>query len=718
MNQKLRTARSSIVILFALLCIVCLSLSLILSANFAAYAAESATTSESLKGKNDMGEYLWLYYYADNSEFEPKPLMNGAGLAYLDYLAGSDDIGMCYGAEEVNYFAPYCGHAISIKLNPAYHIDNDTTLGDKYNLDTATYSGNNGLVGQEGKSLLRTTTVTATDKGDGESLTITKEWKISTLCNTLVDAGAGYITNRAYAQNADMRLLRPTLGNTVVYDFVPDAGTPIRFAVKYDTLNGESYFDVSEDYEVYEVSFDLGVDTDLIADAGGILNHVVRSLSAGTYTLKVVALEVPASENYGIKFASGIYEYKFEVTPQDIGTSFSLFTCNVKGENPTYTGDSSWIPSVELKIGKMTMVQGTDFRVNASSNEVGPVDLIIEGIGNLSGSHTITNALRIIPTQNSWKELPSINPWSYGYYDRQINSIVAMPEHLDNVNDILFRVVDADGNEIDGLNNIHYIVEIDETTNEENWLVSTAVAEKLAQLHVGHYRLMVSVYGYNVGDMTEKRNYQPLEERGVDFYITKGYNSWNEGDLPTIDSWVQGKLASTDGLISASARFGEVELLIYDSKTDKPIYSNMQRYAGTEISDINLLKKLKAGTYSLTAVVEGTDDYTGLNSTIFFKVTPNRLPTWAVILIVAGSLGVVALVFSILHQKGVLQMLTGKVIISMRTRANVDATLAAIRAAKVAREAEASIAAAKAREAEEAAKAEKEASDKASKEDK
>ena len=76
-------------------------------------------------------------------------------------------------------------------------------------------------------------------------------------------------------------------------------------------------------------------------------------------------------------------------------------------------------------------------------------------------------------------------------------------------------------------------------------------------------------------------------------------------------------------------------------------------------------------------------------------------------IIVLVALGIVALVFAILHQKGVLQMLTGKVILAMRTRANVDATIAAVRAAKVARDAEASIAAAKAREAEEANNAQK-----------
>ncbi len=132
-------------------------------------------------------------------------------------------------------------------------------------------------------------------------------------------------------------------------------------------------------------------------------------------------------------------------------------------------------------------------------------------------------------------------------------------------------------------------------------------------------------------------------------------------------------------------------------------------YAGRDdvngIGELDILKTLKAGRYTLTAEVRGTKDYTPLSTTIFFDVTPNRLPTWAVILIVAGSLAAVAIVFTVLHQKGVLQMLTGKVIVAMRTRANVDATLAAIRANKMARDAEISIAAAKAREAQEASTA-------------
>ena len=68
------------------------------------------------------------------------------------------------------------------------------------------------------------------------------------------------------------------------------------------------------------------------------------------------------------------------------------------------------------------------------------------------------------------------------------------------------------------------------------------------------------------------------------------------------------------------------------------------------------------------------------------------LPWWAVVLIVAGALGVVAAVFFILHQKGVLQMLTGRFVIAMRARATVDATIAAVRANKVAAEAKKSVA--------------------------
>ena len=65
MNQKLHTARSGIVILIALLCIVCLSLSLAFSAHFAAYAADE-DVSEVVDA--EIGMWLVSYRIADTND--------------------------------------------------------------------------------------------------------------------------------------------------------------------------------------------------------------------------------------------------------------------------------------------------------------------------------------------------------------------------------------------------------------------------------------------------------------------------------------------------------------------------------------------------------------------------------------------------------------------------------------------------------------------------
>lgn len=55
---------------------------------------------------------------------------------------------------------------------------------------------------------------------------------------------------------------------------------------------------------------------------------------------------------------------------------------------------------------------------------------------------------------------------------------------------------------------------------------------------------------------------------------------------------------------------------------------------------------------------------------------------WGVIVVVIGCLLVVAVVIFILWKRGVIQFLTGKAALAMRTRASIDATIASVRAAK------------------------------------
>lgn len=736
MNQKLRTARSGIVILFAVLCIVCLSLSLVFSAHFAAYAEEAETPT--LNDENG----LWLVHYEGNAEGERLWDGNHDGkyITYLDSVSAEDgSLIVKKGTDDdKDCFAPYRATALTLKLNPDYEI-NGTKLSSLYKLDAADYTDNVGG-GEEhlDKSINMHTSVTAKAiDGVSDDFEAAKDWTIAVLCNEVVDAPKDYIGNggnRGFATSANYTLLKPAMGNTVVYDVQSASGDGFIVAVQFDENGSESYWEVARlsdgGLSVSNNEFEYDVEA-LQNENISLINYLIRGLDAKVaegdikaYTLTITALDVPA-EVGEIRYAQSSVKYDFNVTPQGLGnddandhTFENHFTFTKENSSVYYTDGSAWISEVGFKLflkdSSVPLVEGKDYIITSQSNNVGPAELRITGQGNLSGWHTINGQVNIIPARNSWDKVPNIIGWTYGTYKAGNNLIVATPKFLDDPNDISFRIVrlvEKNGliveEAIEDLSNIHYFIENGTT----NGIVTDDVIKVLETLDAGNYRLYASVYGAS-GSNTDRNYLEFVDNQGVDFTIFTGNNTWKAGEEPTIlnGGWIEGKLTSTDGLINAASTLGKDEdtiLIIYrlgeNGKKDQPIYSNRDEDKGADnvSNDINVLKGLKAGRYYLLAEVEGTNNYTGLRTRVLFTVAPNNLPIWAVVLIVAGSLGLVALVFGILHQKGVLQMLTGKVIISMRTRANVDATLAAIRAAKVAREAEASIAAAKAREAEE-----------------
>ena len=112
-------------------------------------------------------------------------------------------------------------------------------------------------------------------------------------------------------------------------------------------------------------------------------------------------------------------------------------------------------------------------------------------------------------------------------------------------------------------------------------------------------------------------------------------------------------------------------------------------------NSIDELASAPVGNYILT--VEIADDvkgnFKGISDFLQFRIFEKPgLPWWVTVIIVAGALGAAALVMYILHQKGVLQLLTGRIVVAMRTKATVDATIAAIRANKVAENARKTVA--------------------------
>ena len=744
MNQKLRTARYGIAILLAVLCIVCLSLSLAFSAQFAAFAAGE---TEAWAPKDAEGNDLWLIHYTVNEtdgegNVTEKKMSEGlwSGLhgennEPIKYLAFDDETnsfvlrkGTNAKAEEY-FYSPYRATALTIALNGDYKlaVNGETkALSELYDLENADYNNATVYGGANGSEPVNTSVTAASLTGE-DALTLNKQWMVATLCNDIKGGiPANYLGlvggSRGFATKANVELLAPEKGNAVIYDFISE-GTNKAIAV-VRTGDGYSYYHAPLAGEnVYDINYDVSWDftsEDAVADVNYI-NYTLRRLDAGDYTLRIVAMSPSAQDsNYkagDIYYASSSQTIAFSVTPQPIdGDSFLKTFGSVPVPMPntvTYTGSNEWLNNLDfdLRIDGLKMEKGKDYIIEATSYDVGFVDLLIIGQGNLKNTYTLTNAMQITPAINDWDILPSITPWSYGDYDKTINKIVGLPKFplvvtADNISDITFRIVLLGANgvetEVEGLGDIHFLL----PDESGEYLVSDEIAAKLAALNVGSYRLYASVYGVTGGTSITSldRDYYQLEERFVNFNITKNQNSWGANSVPTIVSWTAGKYNPEVNVITATDRFGNEAILIIRDGEGEIVYSNDPKYADQPFSKLDVLKKFKAGYYTLEAKVKGTENYEDLDTLIAFTIARNGLPTWAVILIVVGALSVVALTFGLLHQKGVLQMLTGKVIISMRTRANVDATLAAIRAAKMARDAEASIAAAKAREAEEAAK--------------
>ncbi len=166
-------------------------------------------------------------------------------------------------------------------------------------------------------------------------------------------------------------------------------------------------------------------------------------------------------------------------------------------------------------------------------------------------------------------------------------------------------------------------------------------------------------------------------------------------DAIKVQTWVQGKFNIEENLPTATTRWGEAHIVVTDLDKNEVYYDSA--------TGVNMLGGLNVGKYMITVTVGETEDYMALSDFLIFEVFEKPgLPWWAILLIVIGSLGVVAAVLYILHEKGILQMLTGKAIIAMRTKATVDATIAAVRANKIAEAAKRSLAEAEAREKAEA----------------
>ena len=678
MKLKLRTS-SSIVILLAILGIVCLSLGMFFATFNVSFAedgdeaTEPETNPTTLADYDSDGNALWLVSY-DGATAEP--LKDGDGFKYLYPADSGDGVKVNTSlASEKNAYAFFKGDEskyYTVSLNPDYKVTSSETLADAYSLNTANYV-NASDKGEEAMSLDVNTSVTIVNALDTDStLTLTKKWTIATLINEIT--GNSIIDNGNYAfgstfSNATLAIARH--GNSVVYSI--NGARNITFTA----VNNNGTF-------TYLDENGKDIDTSDVPSNSTYLREQLRTLRVGSYTLTITST---SEMDEGVYYASRVETCNFTVASVSLvdGDALANGFAYVlpEGASVVYSGAANNTPDITLTYNGVLLERDLDYTLTSENvNVCDNAKLTIVGVGSIEGSFQIEETFSISKAVNAWQEIPNIFRWQYGSFNKQINLIKGVPTLLDNAEDLYFSILTDNGDLYKGLE----VIRLD----SEGQIIDEqgAIVALLNDLQVGFYRLRATVVGND--------NYSELSDE-ISFQVFKGVNSWDAGETPTIQTWIKGKYDPSVNVINAKAKFGETQIVIRNVETNEVVYAT--DIHGKVITDE--LASAKVGKYLLTASVAKTDNYDALTQTIEFEVFRNGLPVWAVVLIVVGSLGIVAIVFVILHEKGVLQMLTGKVIIAMRTRANVDATIAAVRANRIAREAEASIAAAKAREAEE-----------------
>lgn len=261
---------------------------------------------------------------------------------------------------------------------------------------------------------------------------------------------------------------------------------------------------------------------------------------------------------------------------------------------------------------------------------------------------------------NSWRTTPSIMQWSYKNFNKDKNTLRAEALIHTQEKHVIFTVTtDADGKK-----------NVCESFYVTNGKVDDIVGDVLNGLTSGTYYLWAEV--------EETELYNGIPKSSVPFEVTKANNYWDEA--PTLESWIVGRYDPELNIISARPHYGtDLRYVITKADDENEILFDSS-------NGINELAKAKVGLYVLKVSVAGSEDFEGIEGyTFLFNVFEQAgMPWWGTLLIVLGVVAVLAIVMYILHQKGILQLLTGKMIIAIRTRVTVDATIAAVKAQKIA----------------------------------
>ncbi|MDE7405688.1 MAG: ATP synthase F0 subunit B [Clostridiales bacterium] len=582
--------------------------------------------------------------------------------------------------ELYNAYVRYTGKPHTIVLNDDYEINDNAFKNYKYAIKSIEYD-NGSSTGYANTVNKITTTVTITLTANWTfddsktAVVLTKDWYIVTINNalrTLDGDESTTVEGWMFGATAPELSLRPEHGDHAIFTLGKDNAVLGRFAVKYSG-NGSNtvleYYDVKSDDNGYVIDTDKALDDDYPTE-------LFAELRVGAYTLNVSVPSYSADLDHehwwddAVEEATSVVFYPisrtyhftvacYEANAENVSVNedddkdiiIKLLTDHVE-----YNGLDNNVPDAVVTFRGVELVHNVDYELISSNVKVGKASFMFVGKGSFAGTVLFDDMYDIDPAVNSWKDVPSIMYWTYGNYDKNMNLINGMPTYLDNPNDLSFRITMDMMGEIPASDALASFILTD-------GIVSDDVEKALSALNVGTYYLFAAV--------KESTNYKALAPRGIAFKVFKASNVWEAA--PTIDTWAEGSYKA-DNLPTCKPLHGTATIVITDSKNNV-VYST--------VTGVNKLSAAKAGTYTLTATVVGSNDYDGLvYSSVFTVHEKPGIPVWAVLVIVFGVLALLAIVVIILLKTKVLRILTEKIAVSIRTQAAVDATVASVRAAK------------------------------------
>lgn len=461
-------------------------------------------------------------------------------------------------------------------------------------------------------------------------------------------------------------------GESVVFTYIPGENGNQSNAVRAKLSSSKLYNDAPLTKYAYAEGVTDYLDGDItFADISGYTVTIGGEQAATIWNVGNYTISLSGSDKLELGTVKSL---AVEVVQFEISNDDDRLFAKIMGKSVFEYDATEKSVTVYVAFDDLVLKNGVDYNLEYENNiEGGTAVAKIVFCGNYVGEAELNFTITL--GQNSWDKLPAIIIWAYGSFDAETNFIVASPKYLSNGDKIHASILNSDKSEIvvDGvsLTDIALIRKQNDTYGTYFAVADEDVIKVLNTLEVNMYELSVWVNATS--------SYNAIASQSQSFAVFKATNEWETA--PSVTAWCSGDYDETINAIKGAARFGNVQYKIVDAETGDVVYYD-------SASGKNVLDSMPVGLYYLRATVAGNDNYSGLTESVLFRVLDGAdvniidnsgIPWWGVLLIVFGVLIVLAAVVLILHIKGVFQILTGKMVNSIRERANVDATIAAVR---------------------------------------